>query len=76
MGVTVDESGQDKMALGIDVRRCRVFGFDLSAWANRDDSVTANGYGSVFEDAALGIHGHYRTASDQQVGAIFFLGNG
>jgi hypothetical protein len=73
VGVTVDETRQDEVASGIDVRRGRILGLDLSARAHVQDCVASYGDRAVFKDAALRIHGHYRASGDHQVGPLSFL---
>lgn len=43
MGVAVDKSGHDEVALGVDVLGIRVLGLELALGAHFDDRISVNG---------------------------------
>ena len=57
VGMTVDESGDDHLAVGVDGFRRAVFRFDLVTWADRNDGVTFDGDRPVVISRAGSVHG-------------------
>ena len=73
VSVTIDESGQDQLAFGVDRLRGGVPGFEFAARADGDDRVALHGDSAVVDDVARAIHGDDGAAGDEQVG-FFFVG--
>ena len=73
MSVSIDETGQDEGALGIDCLRSSVPGFKFVAWSDCDDGVTLHDHRAVLDDGSGCVHGHNRASSDEQIG-FFFAG--
>ena len=70
--VTIDESGQDQLAFGIDRLRNGVPGFHFAARADGDDGVTFYREGTIVDDVAGAVHGNHGAAGDEQV-SLFFV---
>ena len=66
VGVAVDESGHDEVALGIDVLGIRVLGLELALGTYFDDRISVNGDRTVWNERGLSIAGKDGTVSDQK----------
>ena len=66
VGVAVDESRHDEVALGIDVLGIRVLGLELALGAYFDDRISVNGDRTVGNERGLRIAGKDGTVSDQK----------
>ena len=57
VGVAVDESGHDEVALGVDVLGIRVLGLELALGAHFDDCISVNGDRTVWNERSLSVAG-------------------
>ena len=68
VGVAVDESGHDEVALGVDVLGIRVLGLELALGAHFDDRISVNGDRTVWNERGLSVASKDGTVSDQKHG--------
>ena len=66
VGVAIDESRHDEVALGIDVLGIRVLGLELALGAHFDDRISVNGDRTVWNERGLRVAGKDGTVSDQK----------
>ena len=66
VGVAVDESGHDEVALGVDVLGIRVLGLELALGAHFDDRISVNGDRTVGNERGLSVAGKDGTVCDQK----------
>ena len=66
VGVAVDESGHDEVALGVDVLGIRVLGLELALGAHFDDRISVNSDCTVGNERSLSVAGKDGTVSDQK----------
>ena len=66
VGVAVDESGHDEVALGVDVLGIRVLGLELALGAHFDDRISVNGNRTVGNERGLSVAGKDGTVCDQK----------
>jgi hypothetical protein len=71
MGVTIDESGQNQPAFGIDRLRGQIFALELAARPNRNNRVTLHNNDSVVVDGSGSIHGYDGSSGYDQIGLLF-----
>ena len=66
MGMAVDESGHDEVALSVDVLGIRVLGLELALGAHFDDRISVNGDRTVGNERGLSVAGKDGTVCDQK----------
>ena len=66
VGVAIDESGHDEVALGVDVLGIRVLGLELALGTYFDDRISVNGDRAVGNERGLSVAGKNGTVSDQK----------
>ena len=66
MGVAVDESRHDEVALGVDVLGIRVLGLELALGTYFDDRISVNGDRTVWNERSLSVASKDGTVSDQK----------
>ncbi len=76
MGVAIDKSRHDEVALGIDVLGIRVLGLELALGAHFDDRISVNGDRTVWNERGLSVAGKDGTVSDQKHECSFNIRGG